>query len=661
MKLSIVHKLSLISVFLVLISAGVVGGIFHTKTTNILVDNGLNNIARDVKEAGNVLERIVAAHDEDVLFLADTPPIQGMIRARSGNGVDEQDATRYSQWVSRLETIFESLLERKKKLQQIRFLDDLGNELVSVRRESSGVVRVKAEKLQNKAHRPYVREALKLPIGKIYLSEINLNREFGELSVPHQEVLRIATSIYDERKNKLAGLVVINVEIGSELRAIQESISKKSESVIYITNDRGGYLLHPDAEKTYGFDLHKRYRIQEDIPELADLFLPDNLSKQITLMPRNSGRKDVVNFTKIAFDETHPERFIAVAMTQDYQSIVAQESGVLNEIAMWALLLAVSGAVLAVLFSIRITRPIEQMTQAVKEFSHEHSSTVSLPVNSSGEVGALARSFDSMIQQVVQSQHELENLNASLETKVLTRTDDLNKARIEAERANSAKSEFLSRMSHELRTPLNAILGFGQMLKLGGQGLNEIQQGNVQEILDAGYYLLNLINEVLDLARIESGKLEVSMEAVIVDDVLQQCFALIGPQVEANQIELIDNVCGKGYAVQADYTRFKQVLLNLLSNAVKYNCEQGRITLDSEIIDSRVLRICITDTGTGLSEKEKLQLFLPFERLNVDDNVEGTGIGLVITKHLIELMGGSIGVESTAGEGSTFWVEIALC
>jgi len=255
---------------------------------------------------------------------------------------------------------------------------------------------------------------------------------------------------------------------------------------------------------------------------------------------------------------------------------------------------------------------------------------------------------------------ELHRHQDHLQELVDERTSELILARDDAESANAAKSEFLSHMSHELRTPLNAILGFSQMLELDAEHLNETQQDNVQEILQAGTHLLDLINGILDLAKIESGQSEVFMEEVNVVDVVQQSLKLIKTQADARQITVIDKLSNKSYLVRADFTRLKQVLVNLLTNAVKYNSAQGLITLDSEVIDNKRLCISVTDTGDGLSEEEISKIFTPFERLNVVDNVEGTGIGLVITKHLIELMGGTITVKSTPGEGCTLWVELEL-
>jgi len=259
-----------------------------------------------------------------------------------------------------------------------------------------------------------------------------------------------------------------------------------------------------------------------------------------------------------------------------------------------------------------------------------------------------------------QSELELEEYRTHLEVLVEERTVDLAKARDEAERANVAKSEFLSCMSHELRTPMNAILGFSQILDMSAKGLNKTQKGHVKEIIDAGHHLLNLINELLDLAQIESGEPDIEIEKVSLSKLLKQCITLVSTQAESRHIQIIDNVSSNHYFVKADSTRLKQVLLNLLSNAVKYNNENGRITLDSELIGEQRIRFSVIDTGKGLTKQEINKLFVPFERLGAGPKIEGVGIGLVITKHLIEVMGGAIGVRSGTDKGSAFWIEMLL-
>jgi CheY-like chemotaxis protein/anti-sigma regulatory factor (Ser/Thr protein kinase) len=229
---------------------------------------------------------------------------------------------------------------------------------------------------------------------------------------------------------------------------------------------------------------------------------------------------------------------------------------------------------------------------------------------------------------------------------------------VEAERANMAKSEFLSRMSHELRTPLNAILGFSQLMEL--EDLTEQQRQNIGEISKGGRHLLDLINEVLDIARIEVGKLAISLEPVEVEDVLDEVMGLIKPLADQRGLSLQRHGAHcRDVHVLADKQRLKQVLLNLLSNGVKYNRESGWVRVSCERVEDSV-RISISDTGPGIPEQSLAQLFVPFDRLGREDGAEeGTGLGLALAKRLMEAMGGTLGVESEPGVGSTFRAELA--
>jgi len=236
---------------------------------------------------------------------------------------------------------------------------------------------------------------------------------------------------------------------------------------------------------------------------------------------------------------------------------------------------------------------------------------------------------------------------------------ELKSAMILAEKAKLAKSDFLASMSHELRTPLGAILGFAQLMESGSPTAAQVR--SIDQILKAGWYLLELINEVLDLALIESGKLSLSLEAISLTEIMRECKSMIEPQAYKRGIDVTFSPVDASYYVKADRTRLKQIIINLLSNAIKYNRPGGTVTVGFVADSAKRIRIAVADAGEGLGPDKLTQLFQPFNRLGREGSIEeGTGIGLVVCKRLIELMGGVIGVESVVGSGSVFWIELGL-
>ncbi|MES2261101.1 MAG: ATP-binding protein [Pseudomonadota bacterium] len=334
-----------------------------------------------------------------------------------------------------------------------------------------------------------------------------------------------------------------------------------------------------------------------------------------------------------------------------------------------------------------ITQPILAIRDIAREVVNTGDYSRRAERMSEDEVAQLVDSFNTMLSEIETRTRDLENsnreiareaeqrssaqqevmrLNEELEERVHERTmqlevtnGELAMAMEEAKSANQAKSAFLSSMSHELRTPLNAILGFAQILTSDKLPSTLVQKKEfANHILKSGRHLLTLINEILDLAKIESGAVALSMEPVALDEILQECHSMTGPLAGNRGIRLLfPEACQIN--VVADRTRLKQILLNLLSNAIKYNRDGGAVVVDCSMSAPNMVRMSVQDTGMGLKPEQLAMLFQPFNRLGQESGAEeGTGIGLVVTKRLVELMGGVIGVSSSQGVGSMFWIEM---
>ena len=304
---------------------------------------------------------------------------------------------------------------------------------------------------------------------------------------------------------------------------------------------------------------------------------------------------------------------------------------------------------IAVFITQSLRKPLQKLVTATKAVAMGNLDT-KIQTTGHDEIAQLITSFNNMVDNLAQTRAALTS------------------ALQEAEKASDAKSHFLSSMSHELRTPLNAILGFAQLLEMDLNKKHAAGQpvathlNYAQKIIKAGHHLLKLINSVLDLSRIEEGHLNLKMQAVAVHEVVLECIGQIEAGLASKgNIRLVDRTAELNTMVWADYLRLCQVLSNLVSNAVKYNCDDGSVIIEASVKDN-LLRLSVSDTGAGISEPDIRKLFDPFERLSFSHgSVEGTGIGLTVTRQLVEAMGGTIGVDSNIGEGSTFWVELPVC
>lgn len=348
---------------------------------------------------------------------------------------------------------------------------------------------------------------------------------------------------------------------------------------------------------------------------------------------------------------------------------------------LFSVILVMLAGIAIVLFLRARLRPLSQLVEFSRALPTDNSGQITEKQNSM-ELNELAQSLNWAAREISWQQSQMRDYNQILEARVAERTRELESARKEAEAAramsdqardfaeqarrkaevaSAAKSEFLASMSHELRTPLNAILGFTQLLEHGKAVYSHEEHAEfVREIKTGGEHLLQLINEVLDLARIESGYLQINAQTLRLSPAIESCIKQINAALaQGRNISIVDQTRDQELSLLADPTRFRQVMINLLSNAVKYNRDGGSVTVSAEPVNGHRVRILVADTGKGITAEDLPRLFDPFERLSYRyGNIEGSGIGLSVTRQLVEAMNGRIDAESTPGQGSVFRIEL---
>ncbi|MDH5436289.1 MAG: PDC sensor domain-containing protein, partial [Gammaproteobacteria bacterium] len=288
MKLSILHKVVVLATLLVVITTGTVTIAYYFSGTSLLVQRELENLTQRISREGELLQLHIKEMEQDAVIATSLTSVK---LALVGDKKTRNENRR------QVEIYLKELLHENKNYFQVRLIDIYGNEIVRVDRTGGELIVMPESSLQNKAKRSYYKETLKLASEEIYLSEINLNREYGKVVEPHRPTIRAATPVIIKESGQMVGMVVINMDIGNEFEKIKMNYQNDAKS-LYITNDKGGYLAHPDNDRVYGFDLGKQYRVQEEFPQLAKLFLPENKDVSIVLLPDQTLSSKVVAFTK---------------------------------------------------------------------------------------------------------------------------------------------------------------------------------------------------------------------------------------------------------------------------------------------------------------------------------------------------------------------------
>ncbi len=623
---SLAVRLALIWSLVIAVAVAVTGLLINQDNKEHLVETLRGNVQQDAKAIQVKLETWTNSFLEDARFCAQSP----LLKKFMGHLGTEEETV----WRQLLEDEFRAMLIGKPAYFQMRVLlvggDDEGLEILRLDHNDGEIVSMPTGQLQNKAGRTYFKEARDIPPGEIYLSQLDLNRDFGQVSEPRIPTLRAATHFVGESNE---ALVIINANLSSLFEEVQAMLSGADE--VRLAGPSGDFLIHPDSGATFARDTGGSVFLETEYPGASRFFSNGADGDWLEGVGGNSIARDLVFAKTVTLG--WPERTLLIITSLPHEEFLGEifKSG--KRILTVTFLAAIAAALAALLVAAPLVKRLKALTEALKGYRMGNE-LAGLPSEGEDEVGVAVSHLKEMAERVSSHVDKIEN------------------AHREAEQATRAKEEFLAVMSHGIRTPMNAVVGL--IAALESNKPSPQQEPVIRSMRTAAENLMALLNTALDYTKLQAGHLEFAKVDFDVVELVKEVGQAYQPSVMAKGLALEVVAAEQRLAVRGDPVRLRQILNNLVGNAVKFT-RQGRIGILLEATGHRV-SLSVQDTGPGIAESERETVFQKFEQATAASRKGemGVGLGLAIARELVERQGGSLTLDSEIGRGSTFKVEI---
>lgn len=620
--LSIVMKVSILAGSIAALASLVVGSLIISGTTDIVYQDALNRLKYETNIKSLRLVSDIKNLSGDTQYLVGTPPILGIPRAINNAGIDPFDQSSLQIWRSRLETIFTELIRAKPNYLQIRYIGiaNDGKELVRVERSGNLIQALPDNELQKKGDTSYFKNALLINSGEVYLSDVSLNREFGEISIPHTPVIRAASPVYFN--DNLFGILVINMTFAEIFNELIKNTPR--ELTPYVTNEDGFFLAHPDRTMTYGFDLGNENKLQNTYKNFN---LRKNTDLRDTEFTIETG-SDVVHIVKALYDPARDDRFFSVILATSHENLQSESEQLRFQNFLIMGLLVFISLIVARLLASRLMRPLQSISKASEDLAKGRE-VLNLPVESRDEIGELARSFNHMRHQLEEKEHELL----------------VSQGHVHHANKLASLGEMASGMAHEINSPIQTINLIAQRVQLQlkkNMSADDIDS-SMQKITDSVKKISEIINSLRMVSRDSTGD---DFTETTISDLVKDVLNMTEERFKINniQFDVIYHHISEDLPLQCQRLQISQVLINLVNNAYDaiQTMENRWIHIDIEKI-SDIIQFSVTDSGMGISNEIADRVFDPM--FTTKEIGKGTGLGLSISHDIVSKHNGKLYID----------------